>query len=55
MLAEALDVEEVVNAQQKRSGFVLVIDPKSQEILTKLTRASTKGEISKALNDALKS
>ncbi|MEM1223508.1 MAG: thioredoxin domain-containing protein, partial [Verrucomicrobiota bacterium] len=55
LLAEGLDVEKIYNAQQKASGFMLIIDAESNEILAKLNREMSEAEIKASLDQALES
>jgi len=53
MLAAALGVGELYAAQEKASGFMILIDAKSKQPLGKLTRDMSEEEIKAEFNKAL--
>ena len=53
LLAERLDVGEVYRAQKKASGFLLVLDADSGEVLGKITREHSEADMKMQLSDAL--
>lgn len=55
LLADGLSLGKVYDAQKKASGYMLLIDPKSDEILAKLTRDMSEAEIKAAFDKALQS
>ncbi len=54
LLADSLGLGKVYAAQEKASGFLLLVNPKSGEIITKLTRDMSEDEIKAAFDQALK-
>jgi len=55
LLAEALGLNEIYAAQEKASGFMLLINPQSGEVITKLTRDMSEADIKAAFDKALQS
>jgi len=55
LLAEALGLAEIYAAQEKASGFMLLINPQSGEVITKLTRDMSEADIKAAFDKALQS
>jgi thiol-disulfide isomerase/thioredoxin len=55
MLAAALGVGDVYKAQQKASGFLILVDPKTKQPIAKLTRDMSEEHIKTEINKALKS
>ena len=55
LLASALDMEKVYGAQKKASGFLLLVDPKSGEVISKLTKTMSEDDIKAEFDKALKS
>lgn len=53
LLADSLGLAEVYAAQEKASGFLLLVNPESGEIITKLTRDMSEDEIKAAFDSAL--
>ena len=53
LLAGSLDLGEVYKAQEKASGFMLVIDAETKKVVTKLTKDMTEEQIKEALDQAL--
>lgn len=53
LLAGSIGIGEVYKAQEKASGFMLLLDADSKEVLGKLTRDMTEAEIKEALDKAL--
>jgi len=53
LLADSLGLADVYAAQQKASGFLLLVNPENQEVMAKITKEMSeddiKSEISKAL------
>jgi len=54
MLATALGVAEVYDAQNKASGFLLLVDAESKKPVGKITRDMSEAEIETAIREALK-
>jgi thiol-disulfide isomerase/thioredoxin len=55
MLAAALGVGDIYKAQQKASGFLILVDAGTKQSVGKLTRDMSEEDIRKELNKALKS
>lgn len=53
LLAESLGLGKIYAAQEKASGFLLLINPKSGEVITKLTRDMSEAAIKAAFDKAL--
>jgi thiol-disulfide isomerase/thioredoxin len=55
MLATALGVGDIYKAQEKASGFLILVDAKTKQPIAKLTRDMSEEDIKTELNKALKS
>ncbi|MGF1678895.1 MAG: TlpA family protein disulfide reductase [Candidatus Methylacidiphilales bacterium] len=55
LLAETLGLGKVYAAQEKASGFLLLVNPQSGEVITKLTRDMSEADIKAAFDQALNS
>ncbi|WOO41383.1 TlpA family protein disulfide reductase [Rubellicoccus peritrichatus] len=55
LLADSLSLGKIYDAQKKASGYMLLVDPKSGKVITKLTREMSEDDIKAAFNSALKS
>ncbi|MEM0967338.1 MAG: thioredoxin domain-containing protein [Verrucomicrobiota bacterium] len=55
LLADQLGLKEVYESQKKASGFFLLIDPESGEILKTITKSATVEEIKSDLQGAIQS
>ncbi|MEO0794378.1 MAG: thioredoxin domain-containing protein [Verrucomicrobiota bacterium] len=55
LLAASLGVAKLYDEQQKASGYMLIVDPKTGKILQKLTKTDSQEAIKAAFNMALKS
>ncbi len=53
LLAGTIGIEKVYKAQEKGSGFMLLVNPKNQEVIAKLTRDMSEADIKAALDKAL--
>jgi len=53
LLASSLKVDEVYAAQEKASGFMLLLDADTNEVRGKLTREMSESEIEEAIDSAL--
>ncbi len=54
LLAESLGLSKVYAAQEKASGFLLLVNPESGEIITKVSRDMSEADIKAAFDQALK-
>ncbi len=54
LMAKSLGLGEVYTAQEKASGYMLLVNPRSGEIITKLTRDMSEADIKTAFDNALK-
>jgi len=54
LLADSLGLGKVYSAQEKASGFMLLVKPDSGEVLGKLTRDMSESDIKAAFESALK-
>jgi thiol-disulfide isomerase/thioredoxin len=55
MLAAALGVGDIYKAQEKASGFLILVDAKTKQPVGKLTRDMSEEDIKTEINKALKS
>lgn len=55
MLATGLGVGDIYKAQEKASGFLILVDAKTKQPVGKLTRDMSEEDIRKEINKALKS
>jgi hypothetical protein len=55
MLAAALGVGDIYKAQEKASGFLILVDAKTRQPIAKLTRDMSEEDIRTEINKALKS
>ena len=55
MLAHKIGIGEVYKAQDKASGFMLLVKPGSDEIVGKITRDMSEADIKAAIDQALES
>jgi len=53
LLADSLGLGKVYSAQEKASGFMLLVNPKTGEVIEKLTRDMTEAEITAAIDKAI--
>ena len=52
LLADATGMGEIYAAQNKASGFMLLVDPNSREVMAKLSRDMSVAEIETAIRNA---
>lgn len=53
LLADAIELEQVYSDQEKKSGYMLLVDADSKEVVGKLTRDLTEEQIKEELDKAL--
>jgi len=53
LLADSLGLGKVYAAQEKASGFMLLVNPKTGEVIEKLTRDMTEAEIAATIDKAI--
>ncbi len=53
MLAEWVGLGEIYREHATKTGFMLLIDPQTKKVLSKLTKAQSEAELKAAMEDAL--
>jgi len=53
LLAEAVGLASVYSSEKKASGFMLLVDPKSQQVLARITRSMSETDIQATIQSAL--
>lgn len=53
MLAEWVGLGEIYREHASKTGFMLLIDPQTKKVLSKLTKAQSEAELKAAMEDAL--